>query len=216
MPLKDYYTILEVTPVATLQEIKRSFRRLALQYHPDKNSGDHLSEARFKEVREAYEILSDPKQREEYNYKRWYNRSTGGSFTYRPLTPAGILAAAEQLRNYVRITNIFQVDHNALSFHIRQLLDESSIGILRQAGEPGINRQIVDHLLQAAGPLPLRYCQPIVPLLEELAGNDNATITTIRRFMKEKKLRAQWDSYKWLVVLLLIVLICWLMVAVAG
>ena len=50
MQLKDYYKILEVEPLASPQEIKKSFRRLALKYHPDKNAGNQLAEAQFKEV----------------------------------------------------------------------------------------------------------------------------------------------------------------------
>lgn len=70
MLLKDYYKILEITPSATLADIKKSFRRLALLYHPDKNFGSNLYEAKFKEIKEAYEILSDVRQRREYNSRR--------------------------------------------------------------------------------------------------------------------------------------------------
>ncbi len=58
---KDYYQILGVKPEASPEEIKRSYRRLALKYHPDKNPGDTIAEAAFKEIAEAYEILSDSK-----------------------------------------------------------------------------------------------------------------------------------------------------------
>ena len=54
MAHKDYYKILEVTSAATSVEIKKSYRRLALQYHPDKNFGNQLYEAKFKEIQEAY------------------------------------------------------------------------------------------------------------------------------------------------------------------
>ncbi len=63
MIVKDYYKVLEVTPVASLQEIKKSFRRLAVKYHPDKNNGDQLAAARFVEIQEAYEVLSDPQKK---------------------------------------------------------------------------------------------------------------------------------------------------------
>lgn len=216
MEIKDYYNILGIAPIATEQEIKKAFRRLALQYHPDKNQSDPLAEALFKEVQEAYEVLSDPKQREEYNYKRWYNRSTGTSFVQQPLTPSAILAESRKLKDYVNSMNIFQVDYNALSFHIRQLLSETNQAILLHTGDAAINRSIIKTLISAAAPLPLRYTQPIADTLLQLAAQDNATISAVNSLLKEKKLMAQWEKYQWLVVLLLTALICWLMVAVAG
>ncbi|MEJ7680005.1 MAG: DnaJ domain-containing protein [Segetibacter sp.] len=70
MLLKDYYKILGITPSASLADIKKSFRRLALLYHPDKNFGSNLHEAKFKEIKEAYEVLSNARQRQEYNSRR--------------------------------------------------------------------------------------------------------------------------------------------------
>lgn len=64
---KDYYEILGVEKDATEKEIKSAYRKLAVKYHPDKNAGDASAEARFKEVAQAYEVLSDPKTRSDYD-----------------------------------------------------------------------------------------------------------------------------------------------------
>ncbi|KAI9318246.1 hypothetical protein BX666DRAFT_1936491 [Dichotomocladium elegans] len=64
---KDYYKILGLTKTATDSEIKKAYRKLALQYHPDKNDGDAKAEAKFKEVGEAYTILSDPQKKMQYD-----------------------------------------------------------------------------------------------------------------------------------------------------
>lgn len=61
--MKDYYAILGINAGASKKEIKRAFRKLAQQYHPDRNPGDKASEDKFKDISEAYEILSDPKKR---------------------------------------------------------------------------------------------------------------------------------------------------------
>ena len=67
MAKRDYYEILEVTREETADGIKKSYRRLAVKYHPDKNPGDKTAEDKFKELGEAYEILSDPQKRAAYD-----------------------------------------------------------------------------------------------------------------------------------------------------
>jgi molecular chaperone DnaJ len=65
--VKDYYAILGVAPSADGDEIKKAFRSLAKKYHPDKNPDDPIAEEKFKEVTEAYEVLSDSEQRRVYD-----------------------------------------------------------------------------------------------------------------------------------------------------
>lgn len=67
MPKKDLYEILGVDRNATQEEIKKAYRRLAKKYHPDLNPGDKEAEQKFKEINEAYEILSDPQKRAQYD-----------------------------------------------------------------------------------------------------------------------------------------------------
>lgn len=64
---RDYYEILGVAKDASEGDIKKAYRRLAMKYHPDKNAGDKEAEESFKEVSEAYEVLSDPKKRQTYD-----------------------------------------------------------------------------------------------------------------------------------------------------
>ena len=64
MDYKDYYKILGLNKDASDAEIKKSFRQLARKYHPDVNPDDKGAEEKFKEINEAYEVLSDPKKRE--------------------------------------------------------------------------------------------------------------------------------------------------------
>jgi len=81
MEYKDYYKTLGVEKNTDEKEIKKAYRRLARQHHPDVNPGDKAAEARFKEINEAYEVLSDTEKRRKYDelgqsYQRW--QQTGG------------------------------------------------------------------------------------------------------------------------------------------
>ncbi len=95
MEYKDYYKTLGVSKTASQDDIKKSYRKLARQHHPDMNPGNKASEEKFKEINEAYEVLSDPEKREKYDRfgSQWqaYTRNGGqpqdfdwGQWTSRP------------------------------------------------------------------------------------------------------------------------------------
>ncbi|HXT12144.1 MAG TPA: molecular chaperone DnaJ [Candidatus Angelobacter sp.] len=80
MSKRDYYEVLSVERMASTEEIKKSYRKLAVKYHPDKNPGDKTAEEKFKELGEAYEILVDPQKRALYDQHGHaaFDRRSGG------------------------------------------------------------------------------------------------------------------------------------------
>ena len=87
MDYKDYYKILGVERSASTDEIRKAYRKLAMQYHPDRNQGNKQAEEKFKEINEAYQALSDPQKRARYDqlgseYSNWQRRGAPGDFDW--------------------------------------------------------------------------------------------------------------------------------------
>ena len=87
MEYKDYYKILGIDRKASTDEIKKKYRKLALEFHPDRNQGDKQAEEQFKNINEAYQVLSDDTKRKRYDqlgssYSDWQRRGAPGNFNW--------------------------------------------------------------------------------------------------------------------------------------
>jgi molecular chaperone DnaJ len=207
MSSKDYYRLLGVKPNATNDEIKKSYRRLALKYHPDKNPDDALAEATFKEVAEAYDILSDPKKRENYHYKRF------STYDYKyheehAITPRSILSDAIKLQKLVEKADPFRINRDALLFQLEQILSEDNLQLLQNENQTSINQQIVEALLPASKPLHYRYIEIIVHNLLMLADDNIYLENKITDFLNRQKRSDKWKNYKIVAAVIAAILLC--------
>ena len=76
--MRDYYEILGVSKTASSDELKKSYRKIAMKYHPDKNPNDKEAEVKFKEAAEAYSVLSDSQKRQQYDQFGHAGVNSGG------------------------------------------------------------------------------------------------------------------------------------------
>ena len=165
MSAKDYYQILNITPSASTEEIKKAFRKLALKYHPDKNK-DGFAREKFSEIQEAYLVLKDKIKRAAYDYQRY---TQNPQRVYKPLaeTAEEILQSSILLHKKVSLLDPFRIDLDLLSFEITDLLSPHNQHILQNPINPVINRKIIRHIIESARPLPLHSVINIVDLLKK-------------------------------------------------
>jgi len=208
MHLKDYYTILKVEPSATLQEIKKAYRKLAQQYHPDKNQNDPYSIAQFTEIKEAYEVLTNPSKKEYYLQQRWYNQSIGKRKTQDIITPVTVLKQAIELEKHVSTLDVFRMDKEGLKQYILDLLPDSTIEQLKNFNETETNREIITVLLRAIHPLPKLYTETITTQLTKLAGGDEKAKKQLAAFIQKTERKTRREKYSLIIIIAVTIILC--------
>jgi len=215
MHLKDYYTILQVEPSATLPEIKKAYRKLALQHHPDKNQNDPYSSAQFTEIKEAYEVLTNPAKKEYYLQQRWYEQSIGKRKTQDVITPVTILKQALELEKYVSTLDVFRMDKEGLKEYILGLLPNSTIEQLKNFNELETNRQIIITVIKAMNPLPQAFTGTIITQLEKLSAGDEVAIALLTAFSKKTAKKTHREKYSLIIIIVATIILC-LLIWLAG
>ncbi|HPM29890.1 MAG TPA: DnaJ domain-containing protein [Chryseolinea sp.] len=193
---KDYYQIFGLPSNCTDEEIKKTYRKLAIKFHPDKNSNDKYFEERFKELQEAYEVLSDPVKRKNYNLKT--NRTTSqqppsnkGSKKEESrnegTTPDSIAADVEDAYRKIKWSEPDQVNHIQLIKYIDSILNENVVAQLLRIGDIGSNERIVDSMTDMFKFLSKQEIGKYVIPLVRLAGTNNELISKIHKIEKAER-----------------------------
>lgn len=212
--IKNYYAILQVEPSASIAEIKKAYRRLALQYHPDKNNNDTYSAAQFAEIKEAYEVLTDPAKKDYYLQQRWYNQSMGYRKTQEIVTPVSLLKQSLELEKYVSKLDVFRMDKVQLQNYLLELLSDDTIDKINQFQEAATNKSIISVLLKTLQPLPAGMAEPVIHQLQKISGVSEQTKKQMQDYLSGHKQRDTIEKYKPWVIALLTLLLCtliWLM-----
>ncbi|HWB23905.1 MAG TPA: J domain-containing protein [Chitinophagaceae bacterium] len=210
MTLKDYYKILEVTPSAPAGEIKRSYRKLAMKYHPDRNHGDVITASVFGEIVEAYQVLSDPEKRQQYNYER-FNTFSAGRDVYPEISTGSLMNDITRLAKAVAASDPFRVNRDAVYFSLLQILSERNIIFIKEQDDIEFKEKLIEKILFCSKLLAPAHLQKITGALFTIAGEDTTVQAGINSFLQSTRRRNAWNSYKVIVVIVITLALCLLM-----
>jgi curved DNA-binding protein CbpA len=206
MPIKDLYGILEIESSATMQEIKKAYRRLAQQFHPDKNDGDPYAHARFAEIKKAYEVLTHPAKKEQYLQQRWYDQSIGTKRKQVTITPVNILKQVLELERYVSKLDVFRMDKQGLHDHIASLLDNEAVEKLNSFHEESTNDQLILILINCLKVLPLDMVLSLQHQLNKIETS-SAVQEKLDHFVAARQRSNQREKYRiWMIIIAVIIL----------
>lgn len=184
--MKDYYKILGVAPDCTAGEIKKAYRALALQHHPDRNSGDKASEERFKAIAESYNTLIDTSRRDAYDYAKDNARFSRNAAARGEVTPVAVLLLVTKIKNKVFNAGGY-INQYALFRVIDDILSDKNLNVLINTNDSYTNSLIIDEILISAVFLGDSHKEAVYEKLVKLADGDPRCLEKIAVLQKKSE-----------------------------
>jgi hypothetical protein len=206
--LKDYYTILELPPSASPDEIKKAYRRLALIYHPDKNGNDPYAVTQFTEIKEAYETLTHPAKRDVYLQQRWYAQSLGQRRKQEILTPVTVLKQLLELDRYTSRLDIHRMDKEGLYQYLILLFSDSTILMLNSFHEESVNKEIIHTALNTGHYLTFNNAKDLAERLKKIAEGNTDLSTNIEEFIHRTSRNEFWEKRRVWIIVAIVIFLC--------
>lgn len=211
MYLKDYYSILELPPSATPEEIKKAYRRLAQQYHPDKQQGDAYSTAQFSIIKEAYETLINPARKENYLQQRWYAKSAGKKGDTLARSPVAVLQQLLELDRYTSRLDTYRLDTHGLADYFGEIYSGENIDLINTFRDDSVTDEIITVSLRIIRLLPPRMAVRPYHMLLKLAPVERYE-NMIETHRIAGLRRERWEKKKIWLLLVLVAAICMLII----
>ena len=207
MPVKDYYKLLQVEPSADFTTIKRAFRKLAMQYHPDKNQESPSSTSHYRELQLAYEILSNPQKREEYHYQRWLEKSKGYELDT-AISTDQILQLFINTERVIHEMDSFRSDNFHLLEILLNLYNTNRIELILEENDSKLEKTVIQLALKSSSSLSSAYQLRLIDQLKKLLKKHPEQQFIWDEQVRTTKHKEFIEKLKVPVVILLTIILC--------
>lgn len=207
MPIKDYYKLLKIAHSANLKTIKKAYRQLAMQYHPDKHGNNQSTHFYFQEIQEAYAVLSNPEKRENYHYQIWLEKAQGHALDT-ALSADQIIQLFIQTERAVHETDSFRRNNEQLTEILISLYNTSRLEIIAETNDFSLETTTLQLAMQSASSLSseaqLKLMHHLNPILKKHPQMHANWIQQMNRIIQKEKN----EKLKVPLVILITILLC--------
>ena len=207
MGVKDYYLILGVKTGADIPAVKRAFRKLAMQYHPDKTGNSPANTHHFREIQEAYQTLSDPYKREQYLYTRWLEKSMGHQLD-KALTADEILQLFLKAEQYLSQTDFYRTDKRLLYHQVLSTFSQMRLQTILEANNPTQINTTLQLAMRLSSRLNVKQSVDIQEHFKNLLEQDEPSRMSWQKMILTQKQDESNEKWKLPMLLLITLAIC--------
>jgi molecular chaperone DnaJ len=207
MPVKDYYKLLKIAHSADLNTIKKAYRQLAMQYHPDKHGDNQSTQFYFREIQEAYETLSNPKKREDYHYQIWLEKAQGHTLDS-ALTAEQIIQLFIQTERTIHASDSFRRNNEQLTEILINLYNNTRLDLIAETNDNTLETTTLQLAIQSTSSLSsdaqLRLVRQLKPILRKHPQLHEIWMQQVNKRIKKEKI----EKLKVPIVIFTTILLC--------
>lgn len=204
---KNHYQVLDIPVNASLSEIKKAYRQLALVFHPDKHPDPMIAIPKFNEIKEAYQVLVNPSSRRDYDREFHFQKFQDKQI---PLASEAdeVLQLTKEFWAKLKNQDPFRLDQDLLYFQMTQLLSSHNIRLLNNKGNALLDQEILQYLMDCSMALPLNKKRELAQSWQLIARNNPTLKASIQTYLKHAQIWTIWDNYKMALAIMVSILIC--------
>ena len=207
MPVKDYYKLLKIANSADLNTIKKAYRQLAMQYHPDKHGNNQSTHFYFQEIQEAYEVLSNPEKRENYHYQIWLEKAQGHELDT-ALSADQIIQLFIHTERTIHETDSFRRNNEQLTEILVSLYSNTRLELIAETNDKSLETTTLQMAMQSSSSLSsdvqFKFIHQLNPILKKHPQMHEIWIDQINKSMRKEKI----EKFKVPIVILTTILLC--------
>lgn len=199
-----------MAPDADTDTIKRSFRRLAHQYHPDKNPDNTFAYHHFAAIKDAYEVLSDPRRRSDYDKELWLLQQNSIRYT-QAVSPALILERLHKVHQEILVRKAYHVIENNLTDYLCALMSDHHIAVFQKQADASQYAQFSKEVLDLCAVLPQHQSEKVLAYLKQWNTGQDVLLDSISAYAYSRRHRDHYRKYRFWIMLMVALFICFLM-----